>query len=239
MSFLGIGGGGNLFSSIANIALQGALGVATGGASLMVTTALKGLMMSIGDQLLQNIGQKLGLPQGAIDFAQAAFHGAAGDPGGAIQNIGEASQGLGLAAGLDQFGTGEVERNAFNIVDQLQKNVQDRLENGSDEDGNVRGNAKTRAAGASAAGGESFLVRLALALGKAIDAKMDEQLKIAGEIDDAKNAAEGGDKGADSNITQQGAKLTALGQEITILSNALNTALKSIGESVSTLARKQ
>jgi hypothetical protein len=41
MSFLGIGGGGNLFSSIANIALQGALGIATGGASLMVTTALK------------------------------------------------------------------------------------------------------------------------------------------------------------------------------------------------------
>jgi len=239
MGVFGIGGGGGPLGGIVNLALQGALGVATGGASLLVTTALKGLMMSIGDQLLQNIGQQLGLPQSAIDLAQAAFHGAAGDPGGAMQNIGEASQGLGLAAGLDQFGTGEIERNAFNIVDQLQKNVQERLENGSDEDGNVRGNAKTRAAGSAAVGGESFLVRLALALGKAIDAKMDEQLKIAGEIDDAKNKAEGGDKGADSNITQQGAKLTALGQEITILSNALNTALKSIGESVSTLARKQ
>jgi hypothetical protein len=39
MSFLGIGGGGNLFGSIASIALQGALGIATGGASLMVSTA--------------------------------------------------------------------------------------------------------------------------------------------------------------------------------------------------------
>ncbi|WP_184717839.1 hypothetical protein [Caulobacter sp.] len=237
MSFLS-GLGGNLFSSVASIALQGALGVATGGASLLVTTALKGLMMSIGDQLLQNIGQKLGLPQPVIDLAQATFHAAAGNPGGAVQNIGEASQGLASAAGLDQFGAGEIESKAFNVLDMLQNNVQEKLENGSDEDGNVRGNAKTRAAG-GAAGGESFLVRLALALGKAIDAKMDEQLKIAGEIDEAKNAAKDGDKGADSQITQQGAKLTALGQEITILSNALNTALKSIGESVSTLARKQ
>lgn len=238
MSFLS-GIGGNLFSSVASIALQGALGIATGGASLLVTTALKGLMMSIGDQLLQNIGQKLGLPQSVIDLAQATFHGAAGDPGGAIQNIGEASQGLASAAGVDHFGAGEIQNQAYNIVDQLQKNVQEKLENGTDEDGNSRGSAKTRAAGAQAAGGESFLVRLALALGKAIDAKMDEQLKIAGEIDEAKNKAEGGDKKADSQITQQGAKLTALGQEITILSNALNTALKSIGESVSTLARKQ
>lgn len=238
MSFLS-GIGGNLFSSVASIALQGALGIATGGASLLVTTALKGLMMSIGDQLLQNIGQKLGLPQSVIDLAQATFHGAAGDPGGAVQNIQEASQGLGAAAGLDDFGTGEIQRQSFDIVDHLQKNVQEQLENGSDEDGNSRGSAKTRAAASASAGGESFLVRLALALGKAIDAKMDEQLKIAGEIDDAKNKAEGGDKKADSQITQQGAKLTALGQEITILSNALNTALKSIGESVSTLARKQ
>lgn len=236
MSFLS-GLGGNLFSSVANIALQGALGIATGGASLLVTTALKGLMMSIGDQLLQNIGQKLGLPQPVIDLAQATFHGAAGNPGGAIQNIEEASAGLASAAGLDSFGAGEIQRQSFDIVEQLQQNLQEKLENGTDEDGNSRGSAKTRAA--AGASGESFLVRLALALGKAIDAKMDEQLKIAGEIDDAKNAAEGGDKDADSQITQQGAKLTALGQEITILSNALNTALKSIGESVSTLARKQ
>jgi hypothetical protein len=50
-------------------------------------------MMAVGDQVLQQLGQQLGLPQGAIDLAQAAFHGAAGDPGGAIQNLGEASAG--------------------------------------------------------------------------------------------------------------------------------------------------
>lgn len=234
MSFLGIGGGGNLFSSIANFAIQGALGVATGGASLMVTTALKGFMMAVGDQVLQNIGQKLGLPQPIIDMAQAAFHSAAGDPGGAVQNLSEAAGGLAGSVGGGNFEAGELQRQGFDAANWLQEQVLDRLQGGVDEEGQQTGGAKAKQAAAKGgASGESFLMKLALAMGKTIDKKMDEMLKTAKEIDGAKSA------GDDSQITQLSAKMTALGQEVSIMTNALNTSLKSLGEASSTLARKQ
>jgi hypothetical protein len=226
MSFLGIGGGGNLFGSIANIALQGALGVMTGGASLMVTTALKTVMTAIGDQVLQQIGQKLGLPQGAIDLAQAAFHTAAGDPGGAVQNISEAAQGLGSAAGLSQFETGEIERQAFDGAQFLRDQTLDQLQGGTDAEGKPRG--KSALAGAS---GESFLVKLAIALGSVVDSKMDKMVAKAGEIDKAGS-------GGKSQTAKLTAELSALGQEVNMISTALNNAIKSLGESASTLARK-
>lgn len=226
MSFLGIGGGGNLFSSIANIALQGALGVATGGASLLVTTALKGVMTAIGDQVLQQLGQQLGLPQAAIDLAQAAFHTAAGDPGGAAQNISEAVQGLGDAAGFDAFQTGQVERQAFDGATWLREQVEEALQGGTDGEGNRRGKAALQAGA-----GDSFLVRLAVALGTVVDNKMNKMVDKAGEID----KASGGDK---SKTAKLSAEVSALGQEVSLISNALNTSIKSLGEAASTLARK-
>ncbi|PXA87663.1 hypothetical protein DMC25_12370 [Caulobacter sp. D4A] len=231
MSFLGIGGGGNLFSSIANIALQGALGVATGGASLLVTTALKSVLTAVGDQVLQQLGQQLGLPQGAIDLAQAAFHSAAGDPGGAVQNVGEAVQGFSDAAGLDNFQAGQAQRDTFDAVDWIVKNAQEELQAGSDAEGSKRG--KGASALAAAGGGESFLVKLAIALGTAVDNKMNDMLDIAKEIDNAKSNKD------ESKVTEMSAKMTAYGQEANIMSNALNTSLKTIGEAIAGIARKQ
>jgi len=231
MSVFGIGGGSSPLGGIVNLALQGALGVATGGASLLVTTALKGVMMAVGDQVLQQLGQQLGLPQGAIDMAQAAFHTAAGDPGGAIQNLGEATQGFGQAAGFDDFQTGAAQRDAFNAVDWIVKSAQEEMQNGVDGEGNKRGKGDAKAL--AAGGGESFLVKLAMAMGQAVDKKMDDMLDIAKDIDNAKS------KKDESKITEMSAKMTAYGQEASIMSNALNTSLKTIGEAISGIARKQ
>ena len=231
MSVFGIGGGSCPLGGIVNLALQGALGVATGGASLLVTTALKGVMMAVGDQVLQQLGQQLGLPQGAIDMAQAAFHTAAGDPGGAIQNLGEATQGFGQAAGFDDFQTGAAQRDAFNAVDWIVKSAQEEMQNGVDGEGNKRGKGDAKAL--AAGGGESFLVKLAMAMGQAVDKKMDDMLDIAKDIDNAKS------KKDESKITEMSAKMTAYGQEASIMSNALNTSLKTIGEAISGIARKQ
>jgi len=229
----GIGGGNNIFSSLLSTVATAALGVATGGASLMVEMAMKSVLTAIGDQVIQQLGQSLGLPQSAIDLAQGAFHSAAGDPGGAIQNLQEATSGLSSAAGLDAFQGGQLQRNIQDASNLFMDNVQKQLESGRDEEGNaVQGGAKARAAAAASGGGQSFLVQLALAMGKAIDHKMDDMLAKAKEIDDAKSSGK-------SDVTTKGAELTAMSQEVSILTNALNTSLKSIGEAVSTLARKQ
>lgn len=222
MSFLGIGGGGNLFSSIASIALQGALGVATGGASLLVTTALKSVMLAVGDQVLQQLGQQLGLPQSVIDIAQAAFHGAAGDPGGAVQNITEASEGLASAIGGGAFEAGEIERGA-------QTSVQDIVAQANEAANRSR---EDQASGEGVTGGgrgkDSLLVAIAKAMGKVIDSKMGQMADKTEQMGSAKGEKYG----------QLSAEVQALGQEISMVSNALNNAIKAIGEASAQLARK-
>jgi hypothetical protein len=217
----GLGGSGGIL----NIAAQGLLAAATGGSSLAITTALRGVMLSIGDQVIQQIGKQLGLPPAVVDLAQAAFHAEAGDAGGAIHSIESASQQLGGAAGLNDHQTGQVQSEAYDAVKNLVDQVRKDMTEGKDENGGKATNGK-------GAKGQSFLVQLAVAMGKATDHKMDDMLKMAKDIDQANS---GGDK---SHITEMSGKMQALGQEVSMLSNALSTSLKSIGEASSTLARK-
>ncbi|MBI1682717.1 hypothetical protein [Caulobacter hibisci] len=220
MSFLGIGGGGNLFSSIAGLALQGALGVATGGASLLVTTALKSVLLAVGDQVLQQLGQQLGLPQGVIDVAQAAFHGAAGDAGGAVQNLTEASEGLSSAIGGGAFEAGEIERGA-------QSNIQDIVTQANEAANRSREDAASDES-VSGSGKDSLLVAIAKAMGKVIDSKMGQMADKTQQMGSAKGEKYG----------QLSAEVQALGQEISMVSNALNNSIKAIGEASAQLARK-
>ncbi|KRA67125.1 hypothetical protein ASD89_02585 [Caulobacter sp. Root656] len=224
MSFLGIGGGGNLFSGIASLALQGALGVATGGASLLVTTALKSVMMAVGDQVLQQLGQQLGLPQGAIDLAQAAFHGAAGDPGGAVQNLSEASQGLSSAIGGGAFEAGQIERTAQGQVQDLIAQANEAANRSRDDSSS----GDEAGVGRGGRGGDSLLVAIAKAMGKVIDSKMGQMADKTQQMGSAKGEKYG----------QLSAEVQALGQEISMVSNSLNNAIKAIGEASAQLARK-
>lgn len=228
-----------------NMVSQAALAVATGGTSLVAQIAMQ-VATQVASQVIQQVGQQLGLPQPVIDMAQGAMQTAAGNPAGAAQEYGQAAGGI---AGMIQtagelFGSspsaiGQATREVQEAADEMQS-VADKLQEaymkeavaGKDEEGNSN-QGKKALGGKSGAGGESFLMRLAAALGSAIDSKMDDQLELAESIDKSNSS---GDK---SEITTKGAQLTALGQEINILSNALNTSLKSIGEAVSTLARKQ
>jgi putative effector of murein hydrolase len=82
MSFLG-----GIMKSLVNpmSLMQLAMGPA-GWASL----AMKTIGSQIAMQVIQKLGQQLGLPQPMIDMAQAAFANASGQPGLARQNIREA-----------------------------------------------------------------------------------------------------------------------------------------------------
>ena len=224
MSFLGIGGGGNLFSTLVSTVAQTALASVTGGASALIQAALTQAISSIGQQVLQVVGQQLGLPQSVIDLAQSAFSAASGNTGGAFQSISESAAGLAAATGGGSFEAGEIERQMNDIVqDLVDKTLEKARTGGRDEDGNsIPGGAN----------GKSFMLRLALALGSVLDAKMERMAEIGEKID-----AESQKK--KPKMGSLSAEMTAVGKELDFVSQALNNALKSIGESASTLARKQ
>lgn len=220
MSFFGIGGGGNIFSSLISTVAQAALAAATGGTSLALTAAMGSLFSQIGQQVIQQVGQQLGLPQSVIDIAQGAFSASVGDYQGMASNISEASQNLASLTGGGNFEAGQIERDANALVREFTENaLKNMRENGDGEGSNVGGK-------------KSFLVQLALAMGKVIDSKMERAVELGEKLD----AEQSKDKPVTGSIT---AEMTAVGQEIGLITQALNNVIKSIGEAGSTLARKQ
>jgi hypothetical protein len=220
----GIFGSSGVFGNIASLAVQAALGVATGGASLMVSTALRAVMSAIGDQIIQQVGQQLGLPQSAIDVAQGAFHGAIGDPAGAAANFEEAVSGLAMATGASPQEEGQFASAAQDYTNQMTRMMLD----------GAKGERERAAEAGGGGEGETFLVKLAIALGGVLDKKMNRMLALSEQI------------GGLGEITQKNqsqlGKLTgemqAVGQEVGLLSNALSNTTKSAGEGLSTIARK-
>ena len=260
-------GGFNPISMVSQLAMgvmTGGTSLIAQLAMQIVSQVAKEVIGQIGQQLglpKPAIDAALGAFDAASGNAAGAAQNFAGAAGGSVADILSA---FGGQQGASPASIGQATREIHQATQELKSVAQQLADNrmkdataGTDEDGNsnrgkqamMRGGGgvkATGAAGTSAAGastgaytapgsGESFLMRLAMALGSAVDHKMDEQLKQAQTIDEKAQKGDGGDK---SQVTQDGAKLTALGQEISILSNALNTALKTIGEAVSTLARK-
>ena len=222
----GIPGTGNGLSlnNLLSAAAQVGLGAMTGGASLAVTTALKGVMMAVGDQIIAQVGQQLGLPPAVIDMAQAAFHAEAGDMGGAVQDIGKAAQDLGQAAGADNFQTGQLQQQAQQGADEAANQALAQMQT----DGMKQSGGSNDIAAATK--GKSLLVAMAIAMGSVADNKMKEMYNDTQKLANLK----AGDKG----YAQLTGEVQGLGQEIGLITNALNNAIKSIGDGASTLARK-
>ena len=99
----------------------------------------------------------------------------------------------------------------------------------------VSGRSSDAQGGVASSGGESILMKIAKALGEAMDDKME---KMAEKADALGNLGDVDEKNQ-SEYGEMSAELTALGQELKILQESLNNTLKSIGESTSGLARKQ
>ena len=75
-------------------------------------------------------------------------------------------------------------------------------------------------------------MKLAIAMGKAIDNKMDQMLAKSKQLYQANQS---GDK---SHTATLSGEIQALSQEIGMLSNALSNSIKLVGEASSTLMRK-
>ncbi len=210
-----------------NLVSQIALAAATGGTSLIVSQILQQVVSKLVQEVIQTVGQELGLPQSVIDIAQGAASGAMGDTAGAAQNYQEAALG---ASELAEYYGGQLGASPFeqaqlgNTVDDQKQQILDSIRQnnpfGADEEGNVGGAAR----GSAASGKGSWLMALASALGKQLDnaqqqfeAKMDST-----DWEDAKASME----------------MQASAQEFSLFMSTCTNVIKTIGEALNQMAKK-
>lgn len=198
---------GSVFSNVVNPANVAMLAAGPAG---WATLATKTLMSAIGQQIIQQLGQQLGLPQSTIDLAQGAFAGSMGDVNGARTNLQEAIETFGSQTGASPMEMGDAQRELEDVIGRMASSL---------AEGREAKEAK------SSGGAKSWIMALAEALGKKLDKKADEVAKLADDINDKKP----------STTTKFG----AASQEFSVLMNAANTAIKTLGEAVSSMSRKQ
>ena len=188
--------------------------------------AFKMMGSAIAQQAIQQIGQKLGLPQSVINTAQDAFTAASGFQGGP-STVKEAASTLAELGGLSTTQAAQLERSGDNTLRNFVKNALEGKYNG-DETSSASNGGK----------GESFLVAFAKAMGKSMDTKMNKMMDISKKIDQETKKANDSDGKKQAVTGEMSAELQALGQEVSMLSQAISNSLKSMGEAGSTLARK-
>ena len=150
MSFLG-----GIMKSLVNpmSLMQLAMGPA-GWASL----AMKTIGSAVAQQVIQKLGQELGLPQGLIGLAQNAFSAASGTQG-MPKNVRDAVGFIASQANLSPSQQGQLTREMNNGVDSILKNVMDNMINGQSDTSGMRGNKGKQKAGGS------WLERIAAVMG--------------------------------------------------------------------------
>jgi hypothetical protein len=178
--------------------------------------AARTLMSAVGQQVIQQLGEKLGLPQSTIDMAQGAFCASMGDKAGVRQNVEEAIGGFAEAYNASPAEQGEASREVKDALDKMVSHMAD----GEDAKA-ARAGGKGGKAGSS---GQSWLMALAEALGEKLDKMAGEMSSMADKITDKS-----------PSLT---AKFGAKSQEFGILMNAATNAIKTVGEGLSNSARK-
>ncbi len=205
--------------------------------------AMRTIGAQIGMNLVQQIGQRLGLPQPMIDLAQSAFASASGQPGLMRQNIGEAVSGFAQQFDLRPSDAGQLQRDLMGATDKSFENLQ-RIANsfsGENAENVDDGNGAPRSRGRTAASG-SWLVAFATAMGKALDAKAaqikEKSNSIASMADSNVDRKSNSGMKHQEKLSSETQLLQAFTQEMSMIANAATNALKTVGEAQSTIARK-
>ncbi len=207
--------------NIGELISKAVMAAVTGGLSALVQTAIQAIARSIGQAVLQQIGQALGLPRGIIDQGMSLFDKAMGTSGQNKMSPNDAiASFFGLSNKSSQYETGQAQRQASRGVDQAVQQILDSIKNDS-YNVDDKGNNKSRSKGSA---NVSWFLLIAEALGK--------KLNDASETLKAK---------ADATDWEKGESMTeynALVQQFSALMNAVNSAIKSIGEAMASMARK-
>lgn len=204
---------GNIVRSVVNPVslMQVAMGPA-GWAALAART----IGAAIGQELIKAIGQKFGLPQGMIDLAQSGFAAATGTQGGARTISGAVGE-LVDRFGLSPFQQGQLTRAATNDMKDMFFKLQDAVKEAK-EKSEARGKA-----------GRSWLQAIADSLAVALDAKVKDMDTLAKSLD----------KQGSNRSVKSSTDLTVAGQEFSYLMSATSSVIKTIGEGLGAMARKQ
>lgn len=202
--------------------------------------AARAVVAQVGSQVIQQIGQQIGLPPALVATAQLAFNqsqafsglpglsGAGFNPNAMLSFL----QGQGMSPREAATFVRDIQRQSREAMTQeLKSSVQDFVDNLNRQANNSN---MSRKIDAVMNGKGSFLMKLATALGMLADKKMNDMADLTkkmgqfGEIT-GKNQAKYGE------MTGQ---LQALGQEMSMISQAMANVIKTTGEAASTLARK-
>lgn len=198
--------------------------------------AMRTLGPQIAMNLIQRLGQQMGMAQPMIDLAQAAFANSIGQPGLMRQNINEAVLGFTQQMDLRPSEAGQLRRELQTSTDRSFAAMEQIVQNMA-----MRG---LREEGEGAEGGGSVLMRIARALGQLMDQKMGElatkadQLGRLGTQSGMRTRDGGFNAAGQGRFGQLSAEVQALGQELSYLSQAVSSTIKSIGEASATVARK-
>lgn len=175
--------------------------------------ALRTMGSAIAQSVIQQVGQRLGLPAGVINAVQNAYAAASGTQG-LPRSVGGAVSHLADRFNLSPAQQGDVMRTANEAVNDFVS----RLSESEDfKAAKLGGKSGGRA-------GQGWLMALASVLGEKLNVMAREISTLAGEIT--------------KETPDKTAKFGAATQEFGILMNATNNAIKTIGESLSTTARK-
>ena len=187
--------------------------------------AMQAATSAIAQQAIQIVGKELGLPQGAINLAQQAAAGGAGQTNfGSNPITNMLSQ---FSGGMTPTQQGQMSRLLNNEAQDLASSVRQQLNRSLLESNEDSQSAKSGGKG-------SIFMQIAVALGKIADKKMKEMASLATEIGNI----DAEDKSKANETTQKTGEMQAKGQEFGLLSNAMSNAIKSLGEGMTQLARK-
>ena len=183
--------------------------------------AMKTIGSQIAMQVIQKLGQELGLPPAAINLAQSAFASASGQPGLAQQNIRETIGGIVRDLNLSAMDQGKLERAVEFDIQNMLKDLVKAAKNGNDKAERGRGDK-----------GGSFMRRIAEAMALVMDGQIKEMEGLAKKMDAVKH-----DK-VKTDSTQIQTDLTVATQEFNMTMQATSNMIKTIGEGLAAMARK-
>ncbi|MET3725841.1 hypothetical protein [Sphingomonas trueperi] len=186
-----------------------------GWASLAVRT----LGTAIAKEVLQQLGQQLGLPQSAINLVQDGFSMATGSVGGPA-SIAEAVASLAEVGGLTPFAQGELQRSAESDARDMFQQLSDAFQSGE---------AQAKAQSSRGGKGRSWLQAIADSMSAVLDKKVQDMDRMSQALD----------KQGTNRSTKMSTDLQVAGQEFSFLMNTSSTVIKTIGEGLSGMARKQ
>ncbi|MFN7042872.1 MAG: hypothetical protein ACK4OH_17160 [Acidovorax temperans] len=186
---------------------------------LNATTNLVSTIMGGGaQQAAQTLQREDGMPKFLQDAISQAIEQV-------MQEYCKPTDGAGEA--IADVASCDIQKSVDDIAQQIVDSVRNQMAESTGEGGGK---------GCGKAGAKSWLQAIAQAMGEAMGDKAAKMVELSGKLKEA-----AGGEGEDSAKEMQAvnAEFQAVSQEFKLLTDAFNTALKSLGEGMSSMARKQ